>query len=146
MALFTVAVALGIAFALWRVTGRWWSRVLVLVAAVYASNQLPVWLGRNGTWSIAGDNDRHCEVTYGIPQDEVRRRCGAPTYWCEGPKHIEPLNQWNPAALLVCSFRGDVYGDRLIIYGCTGGVASVEATTGSPPEKMRPAGCVSWGR
>jgi hypothetical protein len=146
LALFTVTVALGIAFVLWHVTGRWWTRVLVLVAAVYASNQLPVWLGRRGTWNIAGESGTRCEVTYGMRQDEVRRRCGAPAFWCEGPKHIEALNQWNPTALLVCSFRGDVYGDRLITYGCAGGVASVVATSGDPPEKKRPAGCVSWGR
>lgn len=146
MTLFTITVALAIAFVFWRVTSRWWARVLVLVAAAYASNQLPVWLGRHGSWNITGERGSRCEVTYGMRQDEVRRRCGAPTYWCEGPKHIEALNQWNPAALFVCSFRGDVYGVRLITYGCAGGVDSVEAISGDPPEKTRPAGCVSWGR
>ncbi|WP_143827889.1 hypothetical protein [Anaeromyxobacter sp. Fw109-5] len=98
MALFTITVALAIAFVFWRVTRRWWERVLVLVAAAYVSNQLPVWLRRHGSWNITRERGSRCEVTYGMRQDEVRRRCGAPTYWCEGPKHLEPLNQWNPVA------------------------------------------------
>lgn len=145
-ALFIATAAVAAALVLWRMTSRWWARTLVLVVSAYAAIQLPVWLGRHGSWSISAESGGRCEVTFGMHREEVRVRCGAPSYSCEGPKWVEASNLWNPVALFVCSFRGDVYGDRLIAYDCSGGTDTVEATSGDPPERSRPAGCVRWTR
>jgi hypothetical protein len=71
----------------------------------------------------------------------VHRDCGAPSYGCDGPKFIGSERWWNPFAIHVCGFQGDVYGDRLVIYRCGGLVFSVDAFSGG----RRPQGCV-WQR
>jgi hypothetical protein len=145
-AAFVVLAGLALTVALWRTTRRWWARVGVVVAALYVSNQLPVWLGRNGRWRLVRDDGRTCTVNFHMPRDAVRGLCGAPTHSCEGPKYIEPQGLWNPVTATVCGFWADVFRDRLVTYGCSGGVAAVAAIPPEPPEKRRPVGCVQWTR
>jgi hypothetical protein len=45
---------------------------------------------------------------------------------------------WNAFAIRVCGLRGDMYGDRFVIYDCGGLVFIVEAFDPA----RRPQGCV----
>lgn len=143
---FTVGSAIAITALLWRTTRRWWTRVLALPLAAYASAQLQAVLAHHGSWALVGEVGAPCVVRSGLPQDEVRRACGAPTYWCEGPKFIESAGSWNPLELTACGSRGDVYRDRLVTYDCSGRVARVDAIDAASPEASRPKGCLAWGR
>ena len=73
------------------------------------------------------------------PTENVHRDCGTPSYGCDGPKFIASESWWNPFAISVCGFHGDVYEDRLVTYDCGGLVFSVDAFSGG----RRPQGCVS---
>ena len=85
------------------------------------------------------DGGASCVVRAGAPVENVHRDCGAPSYGCDGPKFIASESWWNPFAMGVCSFHGDVYADRLVTYDCGGLVFSVDAFSGG----RRPQGCVS---
>ena len=143
---FTVGSAIGIAALLWRATHRWWTRVLALPLAGYAGVQLEAALAHHGSWALVGEVGAPCVARGGAPQDEVRRACGAPTYWCQGPKFIESADSWNPLKLTACGFTGDVYRDRLVTYDCSFRVARVDGFDAGPPETSRPQGCLTWGR
>jgi hypothetical protein len=138
------AVALGAAgatFLLWRYTRRWWSRAAVLPVALYAVLVVPPLILAQGRWTLRPAAGARCVVRAGALPENVHRDCGVPSYGCEGPKFIEGDSKWNPLALRVCAFRGDVYEDRLVTYDCSGVVVSVEAFSG----ERRPQGCL-WQR
>lgn len=143
-AVYFAVVALGsvaTALLLWRYTRRWWSRAAVLPIAIYASLIVPPLIRAQGRWTVCPAAGARCDVRAGAPSENVRRDCGAPSYGCEGPKFIASESWWNPIAIGVCGFRGDVYGDRLVTYDCGGLVFSVDAFSGA----RRPQGCV-WQR
>jgi hypothetical protein len=143
VALLTVTAA---AWMLWVRTRRWWTRALTLVAARYASAVVPAWIWRHGRWTVPLERRSSCVVRIGAQRDEVHRVCGAASYWCRGPKHVESTSLWNPLSLEVCGFAGEVYGGRLVAYDCRGRVADVTGFYAGPPERSRPPHCLEWGR
>jgi hypothetical protein len=130
----------GSALLLWRYARRWWSRVLALAAALYAALVFPPVVWSQGRWTLHPAVERSCVVPAQAPAENVHRDCGSPTYGCIGPKFIASKSVWNPFAIRVCGFHGDVYSDRLVTYDCGGLVFSVE-TFGRDPAR-RPQGCV----
>jgi hypothetical protein len=135
-----VVTAVGAAVLLWRNTRRWWSRALVIPLALYAALVVPPRAWSLGRWTLWPAADVSCVARAGWPVETVRRACGDPSYRCLGPKFIDSESAWNPFAIRVCGFHGDVYGDRLVTYDCGGLVFSVE-TFGRNPAR-RPQGCV----
>ena len=131
--------AVGTALVLWRYTRRWWSRAVILAVAFYAVLIVPPLIWTHGRWAVRSTAGASCVVRAGAPTEKVHRDCGAPSYGCDGPKFIGTDKWWNPVAIRVCSFNGDVYGDRLVTYDCGGLVFSVDAFGGG----RRPQGCVS---
>jgi hypothetical protein len=130
----------GAALLLWRYASRWWSRALALAAALYAALVVPPVVWSQGRWTVRPAAERSCVVPAQAPVENVHRDCGSPSYGCLGPKFIASESVWNPFAIRVCGFHGDVYGDRLVTYDCGGLVFSVE-TFGRDPAR-RPQGCV----
>jgi hypothetical protein len=133
--------ALGAGLVLWRYTRRWWSRVLVVPAALYAVLVGPPAILAHGRWTVMLAAGRPCPVRAGMTTADVHVGCGDPGFRCEGPKFIQSESAWNPFSILVCGFHGDVYGDRLVTYDCRGRVASVETISAGPREYI--PGCVT---
>jgi hypothetical protein len=134
--------ALIVAPLFWRAR-RWWHRVFLLAGALYLSYLLPAWADRHGRWTIPLLSGKSCVVRAGETRDDVDRSCGTPTYRCDGPKYADS-DLWNPFSLNLCGFSAHVYGNRFVVYGCRGGVASVTGFEGGPPEQSRPPHCVTW--
>jgi hypothetical protein len=140
---FTVVAlcAVGSALLLWRYTRRWWSRAAVLAITFYATLIVPPLIWAQGRWTVRPAAGARCVVRAGAPTENVHRDCGTPSYGCDGPKFIASESWWNPFAISVCGFHGDVYEDRLVTYDCGGLVFSVDGFSGG----RRPQGCV-WQR
>lgn len=141
--LYIAVVALGAGGAgllLWRYARRWWSRTLAVAVALYAALVVPPVVWSQGRWTLRPPAGRSCVVAAQAPAENVHRDCGSPTYRCIGPKFIASESVWNPFAILICGFHGDVYMDRLVTYDCGGLVFSVEAFGNDPAR--RPQGCV----
>src|SRR5712671_6537023 len=75
----TIGIA---AAAFWHIR-RWPLRIVVLVAALYASYLIPRWTERHGRWTVHLDS-RSCAVHAGVTRGEIRRKCGGPSYICHG--------------------------------------------------------------
>jgi hypothetical protein len=130
--------AVGAAVLLWRYTRRWWSRAFVLPVALYAALIVPPMVWSLGRWTLRPAAGVYCVIRAGMPVEALRHACGAPSYGCIGPKFIASDSRWNPLAILICGFHGDVYGDHLVTYDCGGLAFSVEAFTGG----RRPQRCL----
>ena len=138
--------ALAIAFAsiaFWRIRG-WALRVLVLVVSLYASYIVPTLAERHGRWTVQADS-RSCLVNAGDARDEIRHRCGGPTYACRGPKNVD-TDLWNPFSTVVCGFSGDVYANRIVTYNCEGRVAAVTGFDAGSLGDLQPPQCVTRGQ
>lgn len=130
--------AVGVAIILWLRAHRWWSRALAVTVAAYAALVVPPVAWGQGRWTLQLPAGAKCKIPGRAAMVSVRRDCGSPSYSCIGPKFIASESLWNPFAIGVCGFQGDVYGTRLVTYDCGGLVYTVEAFT--PPQ--RPQGCV----
>jgi hypothetical protein len=135
----TMAIA---ATAFWRIR-PWPLRIVVLVAALYATYPIPRWTERHGRWTVHLDS-RSCAVHAGVTRGEIRRKCGGPSYICHGPKYVDS-DLWNPFSGVVCGFSGDVYIDRIVTYNCEGRVANVTGFDTGRAGDSRPGQCVTWG-
>lgn len=135
------AVLLGAAAAallLRRAPLRGWGRAAVLAVAVYAAAIVPPLVRARGRWTLPTPAGA-CEVRAGAPRADVRGACGEPSTRCAGPRFAERARWWDPFAHEVCGLRGDVYGDRLVVYGCGGLVSRVDAFGGAGPGRCAPA-------
>src|SRR5690349_6088281 len=93
------------------------SAVLVTIAA-YRWNQKRV-------WTLAG-HDGHpvCQVQPGWTEHEVLAHCGP-----RSGRGMQPKVAASGSGLLnlqMCSAPGDVYGAKVVLYGCNGRVQAVE--------------------
>jgi hypothetical protein len=128
---------------------RWPLRVLVFAGALYSNYVVPTWSGRHGRWIVQAQSGAECLVHAGMAPDDVRRKCGKPSYWCRGPKWIDS-GPWYPLPIVVCGFSGDVYRDRIVTYSCRGEVANVTGFDRGPmgdypTGDYRPEHCENWG-
>jgi hypothetical protein len=130
--------AVGAAIILWRRARRWWSRALALIVAMYAALVVPPVAWAQGKWTVRLPAGAKCEIAGRAAVESVRRECGSRSYTCIGPKFIASESLWNPFAIGICGFQGDVYGARLVTYDCGGLVYTVEAFDPA----RRPQGCV----
>ena len=124
---------------------RWWNRTLVLLGAIGVSLLVPPLMHAQGRWAVPLENGATCFVRAGASKDDIRQTCGTPTYWCTGPKRVDSSN-WNLASVVVCGYRGDVYGNRFVAYDCQGRVDTVTMFAVGPPTESLPPHCVNWGR
>jgi len=125
---------------LWRIRG-WPVRTFVLMASLYATYVVPIRIERHGRWRIQLVS-RECLVRAGAMEDEIRRKCGIPSYVCRGPKNIDS-DLWNPFSLTVCGFIGDVYENRIVMYNCGGRVATVRGFDAGALGDSQPRQCVT---
>jgi hypothetical protein len=137
-----IATAAITATAFWRIR-RWPLRIVLMAAALYASYLIPRWTERHGRWTVHVDS-RSCSVHAGVTRDEIRRKCGGPSYVCRGPKNVDS-DFWNPFSGVVCGFSGDVYIDRIVTYNCEGRVANVIGFDTGRSGDSRSGQCVTLG-
>lgn len=99
---------------------RWSSAVVIVALFVIIGGY---WWNRDRIWILRGPDGRSvCRVQKGWDAREVFAHCG-----------LRSGRGWQPKVpsgtgvdLRMCSAPGDVYGTKVVLYGCDGKVAAVE--------------------
>jgi hypothetical protein len=82
------------------------------------------WLNQERIWTLTDRNGRSlCRVKEGWNEKEVAAHCGIRSGRGTQPK---VLASGRGLDIQTCSAPGDVYGGKVVFYGCDGKVASVE--------------------
>jgi hypothetical protein len=77
-------------------------------------------------WTLSGRDGRSvCRVQPGWTENDVSVHCGVRSGRGWQPK--VPASGPGPFDLRMCSAPGDVYGTKVVLYGCDGKVATVES-------------------
>src|ERR1700686_1513093 len=99
-----------------RLSRRWWSIAIVILA-------LPVVIGgyrwnRERMWTLSGSDGRSvCRVQAGWTEQDVAAHCGPRSGRGQQPKVPSGTGAFD---LRMCSAPGDVYGTKVVLYGCDG--------------------------
>jgi hypothetical protein len=100
----------------------WWSIAIIVAVALGVGGYR--W-NRTRKWTIIGrDGLPLCRVQEGWSEQEVALHCGIPSGRGQQPK--VPVSNTGVFDVQMCSAPGDVYGTKVVLYGCDGKVRSVE--------------------
>lgn len=101
----------------------WWWFIAIIVTALLIIGGYR-W-SRSRMWTISGrDGLSMCRVQAGWTEQEVALHCGSPSGRGQQPK--VPVSGSGSLEMHMCSAPGDVYGNKVILYGCDGKVRAVE--------------------
>ena len=97
--------------------------VAVVVALLFII--LGYWWNHERMWTLEGPDGRSlCRVRDGWTEQDVSAHCGIRTGQGWQPK--VPASGQGLFDLRMCSAPGDVYGKKVVLYGCDGTVGAVE--------------------
>jgi hypothetical protein len=104
-----------------RLSWLWCIAIILVVALVIGGYR---W-NRARMWTISDRDGRAmCRVQVGWTEQEVALHCGIPLGRGQQPK--VPVSGTGPFDVGMCSAPGDVYGAKVVLYGCDGKVKAVE--------------------
>jgi len=99
----------------------WWSIAAVIATLLGVFGGF--WWNHERMWTLSARDGRPlCRVQEGWTEQEVSVHCGAPSGRGTQPK----VPGGGPFSLQMCSAPGDVYGTKVVFYGCDRKVTTVE--------------------
>ena len=97
-----------------------WGSVVVIASLLIIAGY---WWNHGRMWTLRGPDGRSvCRVQAEWDAQEVFKHCGARSGRGRQPKVVGGTG----LDLQVCSAPGDVYGNKVVLYGCNGRVIAVE--------------------